>query len=163
MDNGNLKPELTSNYDNLLKDIKGDNPNSSIYIFIEAIKSNSLNSRAKEITNFEGNDYEINYQLLKSVLKFLDLEYIKKVGLHDLSSLDKLLDKLVELLNNHTSYFSQQISGKYKDYFAAPQSGGSSSSSVSKKNRKSHKYYHPGIGKTKKHHHGHHKKISFVH
>jgi cell fate (sporulation/competence/biofilm development) regulator YlbF (YheA/YmcA/DUF963 family) len=163
MNDGHLKPELTSNYDDLLTGIKGDNLNSSIYIFIEAIKSNSLNSRAKEIKNFEGNGSDINYQLLKSVLKILDLKNIKKVGLRNLSSLDQLLDKLVEMLNDHKSYFSQQISGKYTDSFAAPQDGGSSSSSKSKKKRKSHKSYHPDIGKTKKHHHRHHKKISFVH
>jgi hypothetical protein len=168
MNDGSLKTDLTSKYDDLLKDIKGDDPKSGIYIFIEAIKSNSLNSRAKEIKNFEGKNFEgngsdINYQLLTSVLKFLDLETIKNAGLRDFSSLDQLLDKLVKLLNDHTSYFSKQISGKYIAFFAAPQGGGSSSTSKSKKNRKSHKYYHPGIGKTKKHHHSHHKKISFVH
>jgi hypothetical protein len=170
MNDGGLKQDLTSKYDELLKEIKGDDPNSSTYIFIQAIKSNSLNSRAKEIKNFEGKNFEgngsdINYQLLTSLLKFLDLKTIKNAGLRNLSSLDELLDQLVKLLNNHKSYFSEQISGKYMALFAAPQpqGGGSSSSSVSKKNRKSHKYYHPGIGKTKKHHHSHHKKISFVH
>ena len=139
-------------------------------MFIEAIKSNSLNSRAKEIIyfegiHFEGNDSEINYQLLTSVLKFLELEHIKNAGLRNLSSLDQLLGILVELLNKHNDYFSKQISSDYEALFAfaAPRDGGSSSSSVSKKSRKSHKSYHPGIGKTKKHHHSHHKKISFVH
>ncbi len=69
MDGDKLKSDLTSNYDNVLKGIQGDDNNTPTYSFIEAIKSNSLNSKAKIIQSFEGGvDADINYYLLKAVL-----------------------------------------------------------------------------------------------
>jgi hypothetical protein len=171
MDGDKLKSDLTSNYDNVLKGIQGDDNNTPTYSFIEAIKSNSLNSKAKIIQSFEGGvDADINYYLLKAVLTNLVPDAINQLvssdsSIETVNSLNQLLGILVKMLNKPSSDLFTRISSSYHDNVKPPKDiqGGSFSSSMSKKNRKSHKSYHPGIGKTKKHHHSHHKKISFVH
>jgi hypothetical protein len=166
---GKIKSNVDKGYDALLQSIIPDDENSPKNMFAAAIKSKSLNGSAKSIETFEsGENADINYNLLKVVLTQLSPNNIKetvkpKNPQDKFLTLDNLLGKIIESLNNLSSELWQKISDEYKTI--ATQAGGGSSSSLttSKKNRKSHKSYHTSIGKTKKHHRGNHNKISFVH